>query len=90
MCLIGQGFIVQQDNDQKISPSYARTTLGRKNNGNLEMMGFLALSPDSIGLVWDELDIVISAQGGYIDELEFRIHTFFILLCFSFHSAMRH
>ena len=57
--LVGQGFILQQDNDPKHTSKLCQNYLRRKKqDSRLQIMEWPAHSPDlnSIKLVWDELD----------------------------------
>ena len=63
--LVGQWFILQQDNDPKHTSRLCQNYLGRKEqNGFLQIMEWPAQSPDlnPIELVWDVLDRSVKAK----------------------------
>ena len=64
-CLVGQGFMLQQDNDPKHTSRLCQNYLRRKEqDGKLQIMKWPAQSPDSnpIELIWDELDKMVKAK----------------------------
>ena len=65
MRLVGQGFILQQDNDPKHKSKLCQNYLAKKEQaGKLENMEWPAQSPDlnPIELVWDEMDRRVKAK----------------------------
>ena len=65
LCLVGQGFILQQDNDPKHTSRLCQNDLKRKEqDGRLQIMEWPAQSPDliPIELVCDELDRRVKAK----------------------------
>ena len=63
--LVGQGFILQQDNDPKHTSRLCQNYLRRKEqDGRLQIMEWPAQSPDlnPIELVWDKLDRRVKAR----------------------------
>ena len=65
MRLVGQGFILQQDNDPKHKSKLCQNYLSKKEqDGKLKNMEWPAQSPDlnPIELVWDELDRKVKAK----------------------------
>lgn len=65
MHVVGQGFILQEDNDPKHKSKLCQNCLGEKErNDKFENMEQTAQSPDlnPIELVWDELDTRVKAK----------------------------